>query len=165
MRMNHVRNALQLLGFAIILGILGCQAIPKVHDHFNRNSPLETVRFFRYCVDAGEYRLAYESLTAETQKQVSELQFNGLVRFVDVPELDGLGLRDLIVKSKVDPVPEHLGPGTGSWWVTLIWESADQYIEYSLRLVPLQGSDIAENPHWRLDLLNPRGLDFGGSGP
>ena len=40
-----------------------------------------------------------------------------------------------------------------------------QYIEYSLRLVPLQGSDIAENPHWRLDLLNPRGLDFGGSGP
>ena len=170
MRRNNVihksaQHVLAILGLLTTLAISGCQGIPKVQDHFDRSNPHETVRFFRYCVDAGQYDLAYESLTAETQKQISRLQFNGLIRFVDIPELDDIGLRDLIIRSKVDPIPEPTGQVDQNWWVTLIWDSPDQYIEYSLCLVPLEGTQNTAEPQWRLDLLQPRGLDFGGSGP
>lgn len=135
----------------------GCQQIPRVEDHFNRTTPVETVRYFRYCVDAGELDLAYETLTAESRNSVTPLQFKALIRFVDVPELNNLGLRDLIVQSDVDTRPEAVSGSTRNWWVTLILDTEDQYIEYSLKLVP------AATGQWQVDLLSPRGLDFGGS--
>ncbi len=143
----------------LFLMIVGCQQIPKVDDHFQRESPLETVRYFRYCVDACDLSRAYETLTEDTRQQISSLQFKGLIRFVDVPELDDIGLRDLIVKSKVDPIPEAVNGNPGQWWVTLIWESETQLIEYSLRLV------VGPDQLWQLDLLSPRGLDFGSVSP
>ena len=82
------------LFMTIVLLSSGCQQIPRVEDHFNRSTPVETVRYFRYCVDAGELDLAYETLTAESRNSVTPLQFKALIRFVDVPELNNLGLRD-----------------------------------------------------------------------
>lgn len=135
----------------------GCQQIPRVEDHFNRSTPVETVRYFRYCVDAGELDLAYETLTTESRNSVTPLQFKALIRFVDVPELNSLGLRDLIVQSDVDTRPETVSGSTQNWWVTLILDTEDQYIEYSLKLVPGTASQ------WQVDLLSPRGIDLGGS--
>lgn len=142
---------------ATVLLSSGCQQIPRVEDHFNRSTPVETVRYFRYCVDAGELDLAYETLTAESRNSVTPLQFKALIRFVDVPELNNLGLRDLIVQSDVDTRPEMVSGSTRNWWVTLILDTEDQYIEYSLKLVPMATGQ------WQVDLLSPRGLDFGGS--
>ncbi len=145
------------LFMTIVLLSSGCQQIPRVEDHFNRSTPVETVRYFRYCVDAGELDLAYETLTDESRNSVTPLQFKALIRFVDVPELNNLGLRDLIVQSDVDTRPETVSGSTRNWWVTLILDTEDQYIEYSLKLVPMATGQ------WQVDLLSPRGLDFGGS--
>ena len=142
----------------LLLGGTGCQQIPKVEDHFHRNTPVETVRYFRYCVDAGELDLAYQTLTPESKKSVSSLQFKALIRFIDVPELNDLGLRDLIIDSDVDPLAERVKNSAQDWWVTLILDTEDQYIEYSLRLAP--GGESG----WQLDLMSPRGLDLGGRG-
>ena len=139
----------------LILVSCGCKQIPKVDDHFQRNTPVETVRYFRYCVDAGDYSRAYQTLTQGTRDRISELQFKGLIRFVDVPELDDIGLRDLVVCSTVDSIPEASNSRSDQYWVTLIWESETQYIEYSLNTVEIPGST------WRIDLLSPRGIDFG----
>ncbi|OUU24869.1 MAG: hypothetical protein CBC13_02990 [Planctomycetia bacterium TMED53] len=155
--MIHFLIAAQRIGLflALALFVFGCKQIPKVDDHFQRNSPVETVRYFRYCVDAGDYSRAYQTLTQETQDRISEIQFKGLIRFVDVPELDDIGLRDLVVSSEVDTTPESSNSLSNEYWVTLIWESETQYIEYSLNTVKVPGST------WRIDLLSPRGIDFG----
>lgn len=150
-------SLIALLGLILLVNC-GCQQIPRVEDHFQRTTPIETVRYFRYCVDAGELDLAYETLTTESRKSLSPLQFMALIRFIDIPQLNNLGLRDLIIQSSVDPRPERVSGSTQDWWVTLILDTDDQYIEYSLRLVPTSGS------LWQLDLLSPRGLDFGGNG-
>lgn len=135
----------------------GCASIPDVDRHFKTNSAYETVRYFRYAVDASQYEAAYQCLSADSQQQVSKLAFETMLRFVDVPELDGIGLKKLLVKSAIDPRAESAYLGRPNKWITLIWSSDDQFIEYSLMLAP--GSSGA----WRIDLLSTRGIDLHGA--
>ena len=51
-------------------------------------------------------------------------------------------------------VPSEGGPDR---WITLIWNSEDQYIEYSLRLQP------GLNHLWEIELLATRGVDLTGT--
>ncbi|NCF56284.1 MAG: hypothetical protein GWP41_08505 [Planctomycetia bacterium] len=134
----------------------GCLSIPNVDDHFSKSDPLETVRYFRYAIDASDFDKAYQCMTENTHQQISPLQFKALIRFVDVPELGDIGLRDLIVNSSIDPQSEPVRGENSSRWITLIWEDASQFIEYSLKIT------LGEDQTWNIDMLSTRGLDLGG---
>ena len=95
-------------------------------------------------------------MTENTQQQISPLQFKALIRFVDVPELGDIGLRDLIVNSSIDPQSEPVRGEDFSRWITLIWEDPSQFIEYSLKITR------GEDQTWNIDMLSTRGLDLGG---
>jgi len=140
-----------------LLCITGCKHIPDVERHFQRSAALETVRYFRYAIDASQYDAAYCCLSEATREQVSALAFEALIRFVDVPQLDDLGLRDLLVESSIDDGVEVPSEGGPDRWITLIWNSEDQYIEYSLRLQP------GLNHLWEIELLATRGVDLTGT--
>ena len=147
-----------LLAISLLVTVCcGCAHIPKVDRHFKTNSAYETVRYFRYAVDAGQYEAAYQALSADSQQQVSKLAFEAMLRFVDVPELGGIGLKKLLVKSTIDPRAESAYPGRPNKWITLIWSSEDQFIEYSLMLAP------GSSGPWRIDLLSTRGIDLHGA--
>jgi hypothetical protein len=140
-----------------LLCIAGCKHIPDVDRHFQRSGPLETVRYFRYAIDASRYDAAYCCLSESTREQVSALAFEALIRFVDVPQLDDLGLRDLLVESSIDDGVEVPSEGGADRWITLIWNSEEQYIEYSLRIQP------GLNHLWEIELLATRGVDLTGT--
>ncbi|MDE0959403.1 MAG: hypothetical protein OSB09_01335 [Planctomycetota bacterium] len=141
----------------LLLYPVACKHIPDVDRHFQRSASLETVRYFRYAIDASQFDAAYHCLTDSTREQLSALAFQAMIRFVDVPQLGGLGLTDLLVCSDIDGIEEVPAGGGSDRWVTLIWHSEDQYIEYSLRLQP--GSAGL----WQIDLFATRGVDLTGS--
>jgi len=135
----------------------GCCHVPDVDRHFKTDGPHEAVRYFRYAIDAGQYSAAYRCLSATTQDRISELAFEAMLRFSDVPQLGDIPLLELLVFSSIDPVPEPISVGQPEQWVTLIWSSEDQLIQYSLFLQP----DSAGR--WQIDLLLTRGVDLGGA--
>jgi hypothetical protein len=141
----------------ILVSLAGCKHIPDVDRHFQRSAALETVRYFRYAIDASQYDAAYRCLSETTREQISALAFQALIRFVDVPQLDDLGLRDLLVDSSIDDGVEVPPGGGQDRWITLIWSSDEQYIEYSLRLQP------GLNQLWEIELLATRGVDLTGT--
>ena len=143
--------------FTILLIIVGgCAHVPEVDRHFKRHHAHETVRYFRYAIDAGQYEAAYRCLSASSQTQVSPLAFEAMLRFIDVPELGGIGLRCMLVDSTVDSRAEVVEAGQPQRWVTLVWSSEESYIEYSLFLQP------NEDDQWEIDLLAIRGVDLSG---
>lgn len=140
----------------LILLLPGCISnAPDADRHFYRNSALDTVRLFRYAIDAKQNSAAYDCLTKNVQAQISPLAFDALVRFVDVPELGGVGLKELLMDSSIDQIVEPVSGAEKCRWVTLIWSSDDQFIEYSLMLIP------DESGTWWIDLLSTRGFDLG----
>ncbi len=134
----------------------GCCHVPDVDRHFRTDGPYETVRYFRYAIDAGQYPAAYRCLSATSQDRVSALAFEAMLRFADVPQLGDIPLMELLVASSIDPVPEPISVGEPDQWVTLIWYCEDQLIEYSLMLQP------DSEGQWQIDLLLTRGVDLGG---
>ncbi|MGE4603111.1 MAG: hypothetical protein AAEJ65_09425, partial [Planctomycetota bacterium] len=142
---------------AIVLVCGGCAHVPDVDRHFKLHNAYETVRYFRYAIDAGQYGAAYRCLSPESQQQISKLAFEAMLRFVDVPELGGIGLRNLFVDSTVDSHVEVVSSGQPQKWVTLIWSSDDRFIEYSLLLAP------SPSNQWQIDLLSTRGVDLQGA--
>jgi hypothetical protein len=156
--MSHVRLHHRMIWIPLLLlGLAGCKHIPEVDRHFQRSAALETVRYFRYAIDASQYDAAYCCLSETTREQVSALAFQALIRFVDIPQLDDLGLRDLLVESTIDDGVEIPPEGGPDRWITLIWSTDEQYIEYSLRLQP------GLNDLWEIELLATRGVDLTGA--
>ncbi len=135
----------------------GCCHVPDVDRHFSTDGPYETVRYFRYAIDAAQYPAAYRCLTGTSQDRVSALAFEAMLRFADVPQLGDIPLKELLVYSSIDPVTEPISAGEPDQWVTLIWSSEEQLIEYSLLLQP------DSTGQWQIDLLLTRGVDLGGA--
>lgn len=142
-----------LIGTSFLSGCI-CNA-PDVDRHFFRDSARETVRYFRYAIDANQHQSAYQCLTASSQQQISPIAFEALIRFVDVQELGGVGLKDLLMESVVARAEEQVAGAPESRWITLMWSSDDQFIEYSLLLSP------DESGTWWIDILSTRGVDLG----
>jgi hypothetical protein len=63
----------------------------------------------------------------------------------------------LLVESSIDDGIEVPSEGGVDRWITLIWSSDEQYIEYSLRLQP------GLNNLWEIELLATRGVDLTGT--
>ncbi|MEE2883903.1 MAG: hypothetical protein VYD70_09310 [Planctomycetota bacterium] len=147
--------------FAVLISLLSTAAscclsnAPDADRHFYRDSARETVRYFRYAIDAQQHNTAYQCLTPSAQQQISPLAFEALIRFVDVPELGGVGLKTLLMESHVAKDEEAVASDPNGRWITLIWTTDDQYIEYSL-LLSRDSSGI-----WWIDLLSTRGVDLG----
>ena len=142
-----------MLGASILSGCI-CNA-PEVDRHFYRDSARETVRYFRYAIDAKQHQAAYQCLSSSSREQISPIAFEALIRFVDVPELGGVGLKDLLMESIVARGEEQVSGAPESRWITLMWSSDDQFIEYSLLLSP------DESGIWWIDILSTRGVDIG----
>ena len=149
------RSILAMIAIVLVCG--GCAHVPDVDRHFKLHNAYETVRYFRYAIDAGQYGAAYRCLSPESQQQISKLAFEAMLRFVDVPELGGIGLKNLLVDSTVDSHVEVVSSGQPQKWVTLIWSCDDQLIEYSLMVSP------GSSKRWQIDLLSVRGIDLQGT--
>ncbi|MGE4619044.1 MAG: hypothetical protein AAEJ04_04455, partial [Planctomycetota bacterium] len=90
------------IGLALLMFIGGCiNNGPKTDRHFYRTSARETVRYFRYAIDANYHEAAYQCLTHSCREEISLLTFETLIRFVDVPELGGVRLETLLMDSSI----------------------------------------------------------------
>jgi hypothetical protein len=85
---------------AVCLIASGCCSAPLAERYFDRQEAFDSLQGFAYAVDAGQYRFAYESLTPESQKQISFSRFKLALRWnVNVPEVK-VPIRDLVLKSE-----------------------------------------------------------------
>jgi hypothetical protein len=135
---------------ALALLLAGCcTAAPDGEKYFDRSrSAAETVRLFRYSVEAKQYGAAYRCLCAGFRAKHTEREFSLAVRY---GSFEGRGLRDFILEadqdSRTEPI-QGLAPGRAQW-VTLVFfldpeDAATDSIEHSLFV-------LFEDGEWRID--------------
>lgn len=146
--MRMVRPA---AGAALALLLTGCCAVvPDGEKYFARNrSADETVRLFRYSVEAGQYGGAYRCLTASFREKHSEREFSLAVRY---GSFQGRDLHELIVGATQDEEAEPVQgfPPARAVWITLIdvedpEDDASDVHEHSL-FVLLEGGQWLIDP-------------------
>ena len=163
--MFHLRLISLLVMVSVTLGIAGCCSVaPRADKFFHRNSPEESIRMFRYAVEAGQWEFAYACLTTELQEQYSELELSLMVRF---GSQQGKNLRDLIENALQLP-GSHAIPGADpalARSVTVVFfedpdDPATDSYEQALFLAK-------EGREWRIDLTKDPALmqNFSGELP
>ena len=93
---------------------------PSAEKYFHRSrSPEETVRLFRYAVEAKQYDAAYRSMTTSFRERYTRRELSLAVRY---GSWDGRGIRSVVVESYQKPGWEDVrGLPTGeAAWVTLV---------------------------------------------
>ncbi len=155
----HRRSALSLFSILLLAGSLGgcCSVAPRAEKFFDRTSPTETVRMFRYAVEAGQWDAAYLCLVPEFREQYSELEFSLAIRYGSQYERN---VRDLIENAFQLP-GDHAIPGVNPQLeearaVTVVFFSdpedpATDTWEQALYL-------RREENEWRIDLQKDPGM-------
>lgn len=134
---------------ALTLVVAGCCAtVPRAEKYFDRSSPRECVRMFRYAVDSKQYDAAYDCLVDGFRARYSERDFSLAVRY---GRIDDLKIRELIVESAQDRREDSVPglPPADARWVTLIYlvdpdDPATEVFAHSLLVV-------REDGEWRID--------------
>lgn len=126
-----------------------CTTVPAGEKYFDRRvSAAETVRLFRYSVEAKQYGAAYRCLSSAFRAKHSERELSLAVRY---GSFEGRGLREFILEAVQDARSEPvqgLPPGRAQW-VTLVFfedptDPATSTIEHSLFV-------LLEEGEWRID--------------
>jgi len=145
-----MRPALPRASLALILSLAGCcTTVPDGERYFDRRtSAAETVRLFRYSVEAKQYAAAYRCLSAGFREKHSERELSLAVRY---GSFEGRSLRHFIVSAEQDPRSESVQglPPARAQWVTLVYfedpeDPATSTIEHSLFV-------LLEDGEWRID--------------
>ena len=160
--MSHLRRFWISLTLLACVGC--CSVAPRADKFFHKKAPEESVRMFRYSVEAGQWDFAYGCLTTELQEQYSQLELSLMVRF---GSQQGENLRDLI-ENALQLEGSHAIPGADplqSRSVTVVFFSdpedpATDSWEQALFLTK-------EGDEWRIDLTKDPALmqNFSGDLP
>jgi hypothetical protein len=143
-------RALPRAPLALALLLAGCCTSPPNGEKYfdRRQSAGESVRLFRYSVEAAQYGAAYRCLVASFREKHSERELSLAVRY---GSFEGRGLREFIVSAEQDPRSEAVQglPPERAQWVTLVFfedpeDPATSTIEHSLFV-------ILEDGEWRID--------------
>jgi len=143
-------RALPRAAIALSLLVAGCcTTVPDGEKYFDRSrSAGETVRLFRYSVEAKQYGAAYRCLCTVFREKHTERELSLAVRY---GSFEGRGLREFILEADQDPRSEPVQgfPPERAQWVTLVFfvdpaDPATSTIEHSLFVV-------FEDGEWRID--------------
>ena len=144
------RSGLGVVTLWVLLygGVPGCCTTPPPGEKFfdRARSPEESVRLFRYAIEAKQFDVAYRCLSARFQERHSPTELSLALRF---GSWNGIGLRRLVMESEQDERVEGVRGLADAVWVTLIhWDDpedpASAFQELSL-FVTLEGKE------WRID--------------
>jgi len=149
-----IRSCLAALLLTLSAGC--CVTPPPADKYFDRSSASDTLRFFQYAVETGQYQFAYQCLDSESRERVSEGSFEASIRWARVEALDGSHMWRVIADAFRVPEVERIPGDPEARWVTLVHFREDDTYEISLRIAPEEGE-------WRIDLSEMRGLDLGGT--
>jgi hypothetical protein len=136
----------------LVLTLAGCAIpAPLAEKFFDMSSPENTLKGFVYAVDTHQWEYAHRSLTAETQKEVSQFKLQAAVLFATVPKVNA-PLFDLISNALYGRFPaEPVANRDDIQKVIVQTKARDEegrvvYVEVALWFV-------LEDREWRFDLL------------
>ena len=134
------------------IALVGCCAsVPKPDRYFDRLSPDQTVRMFRYAVETKQDRFAYDCMVDSFRSEHSATEFSLALRF---GRLEGEPLRKMISNSQqlsgYEPIPGV--PPQQAQAVTVIYFFGDDELpDFDEIPLYLKFEATGEGGEWRID--------------
>lgn len=128
-----------------------CVSTPKPDRYFDRLTPDQTVRMFRYSVETKQDRFAYECLVESFRSEHSASEFSLALRF---GRLEGEPLRKMISNCQqlpgYEPIP-GISPQQAQSVTVIYFFGGDEVPDFDEIPLYLKFEQTADGGEWRID--------------